>query len=205
MGARANCLRRASPRRRAVLLACVPMTAWVREQDILPEEVAAFEVADEHDVRRDCVMRDFHDPKRGGHYRVNVPLGLGVTRFIATRADQLHCIFMAKLPRRWLRLLADTYHTPSDCEPGTWRDRHFMSYVKDLGRLQERYDAYVPTQEFARVRRLAHMGDRVQVKLCHSYRDAERSCDRGARCRHLHAGLVDMQRFGPHVPPPGTH
>ena len=59
---------------------------------------------------------------------------------VADRADHLHLIFMAKLTRGWLRMLADTYHTPSDMEPGAWRGRHFMSYVQDLYRLQERYD-----------------------------------------------------------------
>ena len=81
---------------------------------------------------------------------------------------------------------------------------HFMSYVRDLHRLQERYDEYIPTEELARLRRLAHMGERVQVKVCHTWEDSARACDRGARCRHLHPVLADVTGFGPYVPPPRT-
>ena len=123
---------------------------------------------------------------------------------MVSKADPLHLIFMAKLPGCWLRLLADTYHTPSELEPGAWRDRHFMSFIRELNRLQERYDEYVPTEELARLRRLAYMGERVQVKICHSYEDVDRACDRGARCRHLHPGPFEVMGFGPYVPPPGT-
>ena len=148
--------------------------------------------------KRDVYHRGWQDEYSRKHSDVHIVLGISITKEIAQEMDKGNLYQYQRLDTRSRNTLADIYHEPNPAKIQESRGKltkesHMQAALARMYELQDKYNDYLPDEEYARLLRLANYGFRVDLgKPCGFYQREEEACRHSVKCRKLHMGYTRM-------------